>query len=468
MGRRKKKPAPLDTPTRQKRQKQLDQDTILRQAADVVLSEVRKMKDAQMIDECGKKIPVTDLPQYVNLQNVARGFRVQLEGINSTEDALAQRLQKWRTRGIDDDPVAPRGRPRTRAPSPVSTRTVAMVANRAQGHLGSQAVLAVVGDRMDRPNNGANPGFSKSQQTSIFQVMRQEGDVVKGRAKPMTPVLLHASTSPAILGKFHQNMQAAFRKVPIFASEPMRICDMDEANKADRAGRDGRVITACTTVERIQKKGYQMLRPLSLNDSFEGPSSSCNWILASGDLLAKTPICKAPPGYVIPEDFSAPPEWTMPATHGGEPFLPGMSKDYFTKGNSRVYCTASGSNNAACFAHMFMHTTYPLWRAKVPDGPLMLVYDSCHAHNWTEELASFCGNNDVHIVKLFHNTTTRTAPLDCGFNLAWREIVHTAQDNIVAAGLFKHAYLDRSMRCKFTDLGKRARKSPKREVKKQK
>jgi hypothetical protein len=468
MGRRKKKAAGPDTPKRKKMEKQLQLDVIMREAAAIVLAEIRKMKDAQVKDDGGKKISATELPSLVNLLDVALRFQARLEAVGSTVDALAQRLRKWRIRGVDDDPVTSRGRPRSRAPSPITSRTVAMVANRSQGHLGNQAVLAVVGDRMETPSNGANPGLSKSQQMTIFQTMRQEANVIKGRAKPMTPVLLHASTSPAILGKFHQNMQAAFRKVPIFASEPMRICDMDEANKADRAGRDGRVITACTTVERIKKKGYQMLRPLSLNDSYEGPSSSCNWILASGDLLAKTPICKAPPGYVIPEDFSAPPEWTMPATHGGEPFLPGMSKDYFTKGNSRVYCTASGSNNAACFAHMFMHTTYPLWRAKVPDGPLMLVYDSCHAHNWTEELASFCGNNDVHIVKLFHNTTTRTAPLDCGFNLAWREIVHTAQDNIVAAGLFKHAYLDRSMRCKFTDIGKRTRKSPMRECKKQK
>jgi hypothetical protein len=102
---------PLDTPTRQKRQKQLDQDTIMRQAADVVLSEVRAMKDVQMKDECRKQIPVSELPQYVNLQEVARGFRAQLEEINSTEDALAQRLQKWRIRGVDDDPVTLRGRP---------------------------------------------------------------------------------------------------------------------------------------------------------------------------------------------------------------------------------------------------------------------------------------------------------------------------------------------------------------------
>jgi hypothetical protein len=288
--------------------------------------------------------------------------------------------------------------------------------------------------------------------------MRREGGLVKGRGTPMTPVLLHATTCKSIIGKFHENMQAAYRKVPVFATEPVRIANVDEGNKGHRAGRDGRVVSAVTTKKRLQRKGRVQLRPMSLNDSNEGPSSSCNWILASGQVLAKTPIGKAPPGFDIPEDFSGPAEWTMPATHNGEPFLPGMSKDYFTKGNSRVYCTASGSNNAACFAHMFMFTVYPLWRALVPDGPLMLIYDSCHAHNWTEELAAFCGNHDVHIVKLFHNTTTRTQPLDCGFNLEWREIVHTAQDNLIAAGIFKNAYLDRNMKCKFRDKKKSPRK----------
>jgi hypothetical protein len=457
MGRNKKKvPAP-DTPARRKALRKQQLDAIMREASDVVLSQIRKMKDSQIEVEKGKKIPVAELPTFVNLQEIARTFERRLQGLDSNVDALGQRLQKWRLRGVDDDPIVSRGRPRTLVPSPLSSRTVAVVANRAQGHLGAQAVLAVVGDRTGQPRNA---GVSKQQQKTIFQRMREESGVIKGRGKYMTPVLIHATTCRSIIGKFHLNMQAAYKKVPVFRTEPMRIANVDESNKADRAGRDGRIASAVTTVERIKKRGYTMLRPMSLNDSAEGPSSACNWILASGDVLAKTPIGKAPPGYVIPEDFAAPVEWTMPATHSGEPFLPGMSKDYFTNGNSRVYCTPSGSNNAACFAHMFMHTAYPLWRKRVPDGPLMLIYDSCHAHNWTEELASFCGSHDVHIVKLFHNTTTRTQPLDCGFNLSWRNIVHSAQDNIIAAGIFKHAYLNRNMICNFEHKPKSTRSSP--------
>ena len=451
MGRHSKKPEPLDTPTRQRQQRRLDLDAIMREAANEVQSSIRKLKDAQTKDVHGNRVPVSELPNFVNLQSVARQFASRVEALGSNEDALAQRLQKWRLRGIDDDPVTSRGRPRTLAPSPVSLRTVAVVANLSHGHLGTHAVMAVAGDRMGKLKKHEHAGISKKQELTIFQRMRREGGVVKGRAKPMTPVLLHATTCKSILGKFHLNMEAAYKKVPVFATEPVRICNVDEGNKADRAGRDGRAVSAVTTVKKLKKRGHQMLRSMSLNDSQEGPSSSCNWILASGQLLAKTPIGKAPPGFNIPEDFSGPPEWTMPATHNGEPFLPGMSKDYFTKGNSRVYCTASGSNNAECFAHMFMFTVYPLWRAMVPDGPLMLIYDSCHAHNWTEELAAFCGDHEIHIVKLFHNTTTRTQALDCGFNLEWREIVHTAQNNLIAAGIFKHAYLNRNMKCKFRD-----------------
>jgi hypothetical protein len=454
MGRNKKQvPAP-DTPARRKALRKQQLDAIMREASDVVLGQIRKMKDSQIEGEGHKKISVAELPTFVNLQEIARTFERRLKDLDSSVDALGQRLQKWRLRGVEDDPIVSRGRPRTLVPSPLSSRTVAAVANRSQSHLGAEAVLAVVAHRT------GHAGTSKKQQKTVFERLRRESGVIKGRGKFTTPVLIHATTCKSILGKFHLNMQAAYKKVPVFCTEPIRICNADESNKADRAGRDGRIASAVTTIERIKKRGYTMLRPMCLNDSAEGPSSACNWILASGDVLAKTPIGKAPPGYVIPEDFSAPAEWTMPATHGGEPFLPGMSKDYFITGNTRVYCTPSGSNNSACFAHMFMFTVYPLWRKMVPDGPLMLIYDSCHAHNWTEELASFCGSHDVHIVKLFHNTTTRTQPLDCGFNLAWRNIVHSAQDNLIAAGIFKHAYLDRSMICKFQHKPKSTRSSP--------
>ena len=466
MGRNKKAEVPPDTPEKERQARTLQLDAIMREAAAVVLAEIRKMKDAQTKDEDRKLVSATDLPNLVNLQDVARQFRARLQAVDSNEDALGQRLQKWRLRGVDDDPVTLRGRPRTAAPSPLSCRVVALVAGRSHGHLGTQAVMAVATDRMDKPEQMKQDALTKREQLTIFQTMRQEAGVIKGAAKPMTPVLLHATTCKSILGKFHRNMQEVYRREPLFAKEPIRIANTDEGSKADRAGRDGRIASAVTTVDRIKKKGYKMLRPMSLNDSYEGPSSSCNWILASGDLLAKTPIAKAPPGYVIPADFSAPAEFYAPATHGGEPYLPGMHKQYFdmtdAKCNSRVYCTESGSNNAACFAHMFMFTAYPIWRRLVPDGPLLLIYDSCNAHNWTEELADFCGTNNVHIVKLFHNTTTRTQPLDCGFNLCWRNIVHSAQDNLIAAGIFKHAYLNRNMKCKFT----KSRKSPRAHSKK--
>ena len=46
MGRRKKKAAGPDTPKRKKMEKQLQLDVIMREAAAIVLAEIRKMKDA--------------------------------------------------------------------------------------------------------------------------------------------------------------------------------------------------------------------------------------------------------------------------------------------------------------------------------------------------------------------------------------------------------------------------------------
>jgi hypothetical protein len=199
MGRRTLKGAGPNTPKRQKMEKQLQRDVIMREAAEIVLSEIRTRKDAQVKDDDGKRISVTELPNLVNLQDVARKFQARLEAVGSNVDALGQRLQKWRLRGVDDDPVVSRGRPRTLVASPVSSRVVAVVANRAQSHLGAQAVLAVVADRTGQPDSA---GTSKQQQKTIFQRLRQEEGVIKGRGKFMTPVLIHATTCKSILGKF--------------------------------------------------------------------------------------------------------------------------------------------------------------------------------------------------------------------------------------------------------------------------
>jgi hypothetical protein len=78
----------------------------MRDAADAVLSEIRKMKDTQIMCD-GKKVSVDELPNFVNLQEIARTFERRLKDLDSSVDAaaLGQRLQKWRLRGVDDDPV---------------------------------------------------------------------------------------------------------------------------------------------------------------------------------------------------------------------------------------------------------------------------------------------------------------------------------------------------------------------------
>jgi hypothetical protein len=60
MGRHKKKAVEPDTPMRQKLERQLELDVIMREAAAIVLSDIRKMKDAQVKDDTGKKISATE------------------------------------------------------------------------------------------------------------------------------------------------------------------------------------------------------------------------------------------------------------------------------------------------------------------------------------------------------------------------------------------------------------------------
>ena len=131
MGRRTLKGAGPNTPKRQTMEKQLQRDVIMREAAAIVLAEIRKMKDAQTKDKHHKFVSADELPKLVNMQAIAHGFQDRLAMLSSNEDALGQRLHKWRIRGVEDDPVVPRGRPRTVVPSPLTTRTVAIVANRA-------------------------------------------------------------------------------------------------------------------------------------------------------------------------------------------------------------------------------------------------------------------------------------------------------------------------------------------------
>ena len=122
MGRNKKAAAEPDTPEKEKQARTLQLDAIMRDAAAVVLAEIRKMKDAQTMDGHGSKVAATDLPNLVNLQDVARQFRARLAAVGSNEDALGQRLQKWRLRGVHDDPVVPRGRCVTAHPRGAQSR----------------------------------------------------------------------------------------------------------------------------------------------------------------------------------------------------------------------------------------------------------------------------------------------------------------------------------------------------------
>ena len=146
-------------------------DEIMHEAADIVLSKIRKSKDGNAQDEHHMNVPVAKLPWLVNLHEVARVFKERLEYLHSTERALVQRLQKWKKRGIDHDPVAARGRPR-------SLVTSTLLANhKAQGHIGPKAAIPVACGQTH------NDGVSKKRQKNIFQRMSEESGLIEGSRK---------------------------------------------------------------------------------------------------------------------------------------------------------------------------------------------------------------------------------------------------------------------------------------------
>jgi hypothetical protein len=127
-----------------------------------------------------------------------------------------------------------------------------------------------------------------------------------------------------------------------------------------------------------------------------------------------------------------------------------MGKDYFTQGNTRVFCTESGVNNKECLTRMFIDFVYPLWRKRVPEpAPLLLIYDGCGTHNWTSEISQFFADKNVHVLKLYHNTTTATQAMDCGVNLQARMDTAEIRDQLIAAASFQHAFLNVDMKCSF-------------------
>ncbi len=296
---------------------------------------------------------------------------------------------------------------------------------------------------------------NKRQERQQRKSLRAAG-IIRAVATLTVPALLHAANSSGLMFKLYDDLHKAFNDCPILRREPIRIMNWDEGNDPNQAGRAGHKSHAFTTVERLKAEGRKQLRSIAM-PAGSGTGSTCPWFAASGDCIAKTPIVEAPPGWEFGPEFRAPPQFTEPARHKGIPFLPGMKADYFTAGNTRVFCTESGVNNMECYTRMFIDFVYPLWRAKAgDDGPLLLIYDSCHAHNWTQELSQFFADHEVHVLKLYHNTTTATQPCDCGINLDCRRKTAKLQDNVMAAASFQYGYLGHDLEVEFRD-GKRVR-----------
>jgi hypothetical protein len=139
-------------------------DGIMREAADIVLAIIKKSNDADAlpVHEHQMNVPFANLPCSFNFLQIARLFKKRLQDLHSNERALSQRLHKWKKRGIDQDPVAARGRPRSGGDLVKST----LLANRAQGHIGPKAAI--------------HAAVSKKRQKNVFQSMSEEISFIEG------------------------------------------------------------------------------------------------------------------------------------------------------------------------------------------------------------------------------------------------------------------------------------------------
>jgi hypothetical protein len=421
-------------------------DLIAREAGEVAQQQLRELKDSQPKFKGTKtKIPVAELTlDCCSMRDIAQSFEGRLVALGSSAHALNLRLCKWRRSG-HRDVVMERGRPRTAKLTPVKKLSIARSITNSQVHLHAAQVNAISSNLL----GGATS--NKRQQKAQRRDLRKSNGVIRAVSKQTAPALLHAANSQTFRFKLHDDMMSAYAAEPTFLTIPDSVINFDEGNDPDRGGRQGFKTHGFTTVARLVREGRTQLRTLGIPDG-AGTASTAPWFAASGVCIAKTPIVKAPEGWDFGPQFLPPPHFTEPARHSGIPFLPGMGKDYFTSGNTRVFCTESGVNTKECFTRMFIDFVYPLCRVRVPlPKPLLLVYDSCGVHNWTPELSQFFASNNVHVMKLYHNTTTATQPLDCGVNLQVRNDTAAIQDNLMAAASFKHGYLGDDMKCKFRD-----------------
>jgi hypothetical protein len=149
-------------------------DGIMREAADIVLAIIKKKSNAtHALHEHQMNVHVANLPCSVNFLRIARVFKKRLEDLHSNERALSQRLQKWKKRGIDHDPVAARGRPR-------SLIICTLLVNRALGHIGPKDAIRHIPVACDQPHNAA---VSKKRQKNVFRSMSEESGLIEGCRK---------------------------------------------------------------------------------------------------------------------------------------------------------------------------------------------------------------------------------------------------------------------------------------------
>jgi hypothetical protein len=422
-------------------------DRIAREAAEVVRSKLRTLIDSKpKYPKTNTKIPVHEITySMISMAEVAASYEHRLSLHQSSVHALQIRLCNWASSGRRDI-IVEQGRPSKKKLTPVKKLAISrVIGGNSDGDMSAAQISAVTSNLTGVCSTQMNAREERAQRKSL----RASG-IVRAVSTPTAPTLLHAAGSSSLNFALYNDLQEAYTAMPHLVKKPIMMVNWDEGNDPDRAGRAGFKCHGFTTVEKLKANGRKQLRTIAIPDG-AGTGSSCPWFAASGDIIAKTPIVEAPPGWNPGPSFLPPPSFTEPARHAGLPFLPGMMSDYFTNGNTRVYCTESGVNNKECYTRMFIDFVYPLWRAKAGPGALLLIFDSCKAHNWTEELCSFFAANDVHVLKLYHNTTTRTQPCDCGINLESRKRTVRLQDKLMAAASFQHAFLGQDLEVQFRD-----------------
>jgi len=224
--------------------------------------------------------------------------------------------------------------------------------------------------------------------------------------------------------------------------ERVRHANLDETPQSGRGEKLNRRMYALVTKKVLKKLKGQGVRSQAIDDGYEG-ISFVPVTLGDASVLAKIFIVSA--DKVNPK-WTAKPPAKLPTSHE---FLPRMPLNYFEVGNVGIYANKSGVMTSETFEAV-LKFIIPLWRKKVPDGPLVLHMDAPESHQMSKTLAAFLKENGIIAHFFPHKTSTHLQPLDLKFNKEWRRLFRAIVDALITVGQNSHAYLDDTMKAKFS------------------